>query len=148
MYKRILIVVDDEPATQAAIEQGVEIARVHHAEVMFVYVLPTFNYPITDVPSVGMLSEEQFYHQAREGAARALSTATARAEAADVFSIRVIAAAEHAAVYVAEEARRRCCDLIVVATEGRNALMRVLTGSIVPGLITNATTPVMVCPLR
>lgn len=148
MYKRILIVVNDQPATQAAIGQGIEVARVHHAEVLFMYVLPTFNYPIVDVPSVGMLSAEQFYREAREGAASALRAATARAEASDVFSINVIGTAEHADVYVAEEASRRRCDLIVVGTEGSNALMRVLTGSIVPGLITNATVPVMVCPMR
>lgn len=89
-----------------------------------------------------------FYREARENAERTLSAAIALAEASDVFSIKVIGTAEHAAAYVAEEASRRRCDLIVVATEGRNALMRLLTGSIVPGLITNATMPVMVCPMR
>ena len=39
---------------------------------------------------------------------------------------------------------RHHCDLIVVATEGRNAVMRILLGSVLPGLITAATVPVLV----
>jgi nucleotide-binding universal stress UspA family protein len=42
-------------------------------------------------------------------------------------------------------AGQRSCDLIVVGTEGGNAVTRLLTGSTVPGLITRAEVPVMIC---
>ena len=42
-------------------------------------------------------------------------------------------------------AGQRGCDLILVGTEGGNAVTRLLTGSSVPGLITRAGVPVMVC---
>jgi nucleotide-binding universal stress UspA family protein len=42
-------------------------------------------------------------------------------------------------------ARDQACDLIIVGAEGGNALVRLLTGSAVPGLITRAAVPVMVC---
>ena len=37
------------------------------------------------------------------------------------------------------------CDLIVVASTGSNAVMRLLTGSVIPGLITHSRVPVLVC---
>lgn len=37
------------------------------------------------------------------------------------------------------------CDLIVLGHRGSNAVMRLLTGSLVPGLITAATIPVLIC---
>lgn len=46
---------------------------------------------------------------------------------------------------VAEVAVKRQCDLIVVESESKNAVLRLIGGSIVPGLITHATVPVLVC---
>ncbi|TSA12504.1 MAG: universal stress protein [Comamonadaceae bacterium] len=144
MHKRIMIVVNDQASCQCAITQGIEMARVHRAEVVFLYVLPNYEYP--EMNSIGVLSPDQFIRDAREVASRVLQAASVQAENSEVFSVSVVGTTEHPAVYVAEEADKRRCSLIVVATEGRNAVMRLLTGSIVPGLITNASVPVMVCP--
>lgn len=37
------------------------------------------------------------------------------------------------------------CDLIVAAHEGHNALLQLLSGSLLPGLVTAAAVPVLVC---
>ena len=42
-------------------------------------------------------------------------------------------------------ARKRRCDLIVVAADGHNAFVRLVTGSLVSGLITRSSLPVLVC---
>ena len=65
---------------------------------------------------------------------------TLRQEAPTYQKILVVFTA-HAA---SQAAVRHHCDLIVVATEGRNAVMRILSGSVLPGLITAATVPVLV----
>ena len=145
MYRRILIVLDDQPACQTAIRHGVEMARVHGAEVVFLYVLPHYSFPLVDVPPLAEFSAEHFNREARETASRVLKAATDRAEASEVHSQRAMGSGTDPAVYVAEAASKRQCEMIVVATEGRNAVMRIISGSIVPGLITNASVPVMVC---
>ena len=70
------------------------------------------------------------------------------AEVAGVMSNRSMSSGTDDALSIADAAVRHRCDLIVVATEGRNAVMRILTGSVLPGLITAATAatvPVLVC---
>ncbi|MBK6471149.1 MAG: universal stress protein [Betaproteobacteria bacterium] len=46
---------------------------------------------------------------------------------------------------IARIAVDQACELIVVAHRGSNAVMRLLTGSLIPGLITAAATPVLIC---
>ena len=61
------------------------------------------------------------------------------------MSKSVTGSGEDDARVIVEAARKRRCDLIVVASEGRNALLRLLTGSVIPGVITASPVPVMVC---
>lgn len=150
MYKRILIVVDDQAAAQTAIRQGVEMARVHHASVIFLYVLPTdphYAFPMVGgMPVVPMLSADEFKEQAHKTASRVLMAASAHAESWGVLSTRSMGSGADDAEYVALVAINRRCGLIVVASERKNAVVRLLNGSIVPGLITKSSVPVMVCP--
>lgn len=152
MYKRFLIVVDDQPNTQTAIRHGVEMARIHCIEVLFLYVLPNYTFSMVDVPAMAAMSAlsampvDQFNLQAKEAAAQVLLAATTHAETMHVPSKQIMGSDKDAAEYVVEVAKKSECDLIVVASEGENAVMRLLTGSIVPGLITKSPVPVMVCP--
>ncbi|MDD2882593.1 MAG: universal stress protein [Rhodoferax sp.] len=150
MYKRILIVLDDQAAAQTALRQGVEVARAHHASVIFLYVLPAdphYAFPmVSGMPVVPMLSAEEFKAQAHNMASRVLMAASAHAESWGVLSTRSMGSGADAAEYVALAAVNRRCGLIVVASERKNAVMRLLNGSIVPGLITKSSVPVMVCP--
>lgn len=55
------------------------------------------------------------------------------------------ALAQMSAYSVSVAAENKHCDLIVVGTEGKNAMLRILNGSIVPKLISVASVPVLVC---
>lgn len=145
MYKKLLVVVDDRVVTQSAIWQGIELARLHRADIFFFYVLPKYVFSNSDLLQVGETSPDEFERKAREHAARMLAAASALAEGADVFSQAAVGIGADDAHCVAEAAMHRHCDLIVVGTEGHNAVVRLLTGSIVPGLISVATVPVLVC---
>jgi hypothetical protein len=67
------------------------------------------------------------------------------AEGAGIQSYGVIGSGADDSHSVADAAQKRHCDLIVVGTDGRNAVLRLLSESIVPGLISDATVPVLVC---
>ena len=148
MYKRLLIVVDSRPVSDAAIREGLTLAQAHGAEVVFFSVLPRYTVPVADMPPFPMLSPQQFLRATRSNAQKRLSEATAQAEKAGVASRTAMGSGEDDSHCIAEAASRRRCDIVVVATEGRNALLRLLTGSVVPGLITASPVPVLVCKDR
>lgn len=145
MYRKILVVVDDRVVTQSAIRQAIVMAQVHRADIHFLYVLPTYFFTSLDITSANNPSPEVFEKEAKEHAASMLAAATDLAESSGVHSFSSIGSDSDTARYVADIAEHQHCDLIVVGTEGRNAVMRLLNGSIVPGLISRASVPVLIC---
>jgi nucleotide-binding universal stress UspA family protein len=148
MYRRILILVDSRPATRSAVLEGTALAKVHGAEVTFLSILPSFVLPVADMPLFSSLSIDEFEREAKAAADRMFAAATVVAQRAGVTSRTVSAGGEVASKVIVNVARRRRCDVIVVASEGRNALLRLLTGSVIPGLITDSPVPVLVCKQR
>ena len=144
MYKRILIVVDQRAVTRAAVKEGLAIATAHDADVVFCHVLPRYAMPVADVPPFVAVSPQEFQRSAMAVADKQLSAAQKVAEKAGVVSQRVTGSGEDDARCIVDVARKRRCDLIVAASEGRNALLRLLTGSVIPGLITSFPVPVLV----
>lgn len=152
MYERILIVVSSATTSRAAIKEGVALAKVHDAEVTFFSVLPRYVLPVMDIPlaiasspAVDMPSPDAFRREARSNAERLLAAATAVADKAGVRSRYAMGTGNDDALCVIGAARKRRCGLIVVASAGRGALVRLLSGSVIPGLITHSTLPVLVC---
>lgn len=148
MFKRILIVVDPRPVARAAITDGVAMARAHGAEALFFTVLPRYSVPVTDAPPFVLESPQEFQQAAKANADRLLAAAEVQAARAGVKSQVAVGSGEDDARCIVEAARKRRCDLIVVASEGRNALLRLLLGSVIPGLITTSPVPVLVCKQR
>ncbi|APW43545.1 universal stress protein [Rhodoferax saidenbachensis] len=148
MYRKILVLVDNRQVTQSAIDQAIGLAQVHRADIFFFSVLPNYVYPAVDMLPVADMSADDFRAQASEEASRMLSAASAWAERCGVHNHRAMGAGADGAHCVAEAAVKRHCDLIVVGTEEQNAVVRLLSGSIVPGLISAATVPVLVCRER
>ena len=151
MFKKIMIVVDDHPPSQTAIEQGVEVARVHAAEVVYLYLAPAYAFPMADMTGGGVAAfaahtAEQFEEQTQATALTVLKAAEDAARAAGVPSTCSMTPADASADHVAEAAAALGCDLVVVASSGSNAVVRLLTGDLIPGLISRSPVPVMVCP--
>ena len=144
MYRRILIVVDTGPASRSAIREGVALAQSTGAEVLFFSVLPRYVMPVTDMPLMGALSPEEFQRSATDSAQRHLAAVSTVAEQAGVRSSYVVGSGIDDAECIIEAAKQRRCGLIVVASLGRNAVMRLIMGSVIPGLITQSTIPVLV----
>jgi nucleotide-binding universal stress UspA family protein len=144
VYKRILIVVTSSPTSRAAVVEGVALAKAHDAEVLFYSVLPRYVVPVADMPMVGMLSPDEFQREATVNAQRHLAAATVVADRAGVRSKHAVGAGPDDAECIVEAARKRRCGLIVVASSGSNAVMRLLAGSVIPGLITHSTIAVLV----
>jgi nucleotide-binding universal stress UspA family protein len=148
LYKRILTVVDSRPFGRAAVREGTAMAKAHGADLVFFSVLPRYQVPIADTPPFLSASPQDFLDAARADADAALAAAKASAGRAGVPSSVAVGTGGDDVACVVDAARQRRCDLIVVASEGRNALLRLLTGSMIPGLITSSPVPVLVCTQR
>lgn len=144
MYQRILIVVGADPALRPAVAEGVALAKVHGAEVVFFAVLPRYTMPVTDFPVLGVDSSDAFMKEVTHNADVDLASATAVADRAGVRSKAAKGSGVDDASCIFEAAHEYACELIVVESTGSNALMRLIDGSVIPGLITLSTIPVLV----
>lgn len=148
MFKRILIVVDARPVSRAAIEDGLTLAAAQNAEVLFFSVLPRYSVPLSDAPPFAAMSPKQFMKEVKANAEHWHAEATLLAHKAGVVARSDTASGDDDAGCIVQAAEREHCDLIVVGSEGRNALLRLLAGSVIPGLITASPVPVMVCKMQ
>lgn len=145
MYHRILVVVADHPSSQVAIAHGLGLARALGAEVLFAHALHRYPLAVADMPPVVTIAPDDFARQSAELGARLLADARARAAADGVTARALVLDTVNDVDGLTTLARDQACDLIIIGAEGGNALVRLLTGSAVPGLITRAAVPVMVC---
>ena len=150
MYRRLMIVVDDDPASRAAVMEGVDPAKALGAEVLFFHALPSPTVPVTagDMPPLGTLDVRAQDCQLQEWAGRILAEAAALAKAQAVQSRGAMGRGEDAAASVAYAAEEHHCDLIVVGSHGRTALQRFIHGSLPASLLPLAPVPMLVCRVR
>lgn len=145
MFQRILIVVDRRVSAGSALEQGVELAATHGAEVVLFTMLPELPIAMADAMAFAVVSSGDFSAAAGDDARRVLVEAARVAEDAGVASRAMIGCGDDAGDCIVEAARKHGCDLIVVASRGANAVLRLLNGSPIPGLISESSIPVLVC---
>ncbi len=141
----LLVLVDEGPASQRAIDEALRLAQRLQAGLLFVHVLPQWNAPIADVPIADAVSQQAFDDCARGKGRGLLEGACAVAVAAAVPARSLLASGPEPVQAVCELAQQEGCELIVVGTGSANAVWRLLGGDPVPGLISRAPVPVLVC---
>jgi len=145
MYRKLLVLLDERESTQSAVRQAIELARVHRADIVFFYLLPPYVVTAFEpIPAIAV-SPQEFQKASNSYAHTVLLAASELAEKAGVQSYRSMGSGNDDVKCICDVAINQHCDLIVVATEGDNAVMRILNGSIIPGLITASPVPVLIC---
>jgi len=145
MHKRILVVVDDRSVTQSAIRQAIELAQAIRADIHFFSVLPAQGVVGFDHLPVAEISKIEMENEATAYAKKLLSAASEWAERAGIHSFCAMGSGLDGAQCVSDVATKKHCSLIVVGAEGGSTVLQHLNGSIVPGLISAASVPVLVC---
>ncbi|MDO9093305.1 MAG: universal stress protein [Rubrivivax sp.] len=143
MFKRILVIVEVDGSPEAR-AMAVALALQHNAELVFFSLLPRYPVPVADAPLITPMSNEEFDQQARQSAVKLLDAAVREAENQGVMSRAAIGAGDDNTGCIVDAALKRHCDLIVAAGDGRNAVMRLITGSLIPGLITRSPVPLLI----
>jgi nucleotide-binding universal stress UspA family protein len=135
----ILIAVDGSPASREAIEFGVELARDHDAEAVFVHVVPSFDL----VPLNGFGVVGARYHEPTAYDRTLLDEAEAVAEQHGVRA-RTKILTGNTVDEIVTYADNLDADMIVVGSRGHGPLASALLGSVSKGVLNESKRPVAV----
>lgn len=147
MYKHILIPTDGSPQSRKAVAGGVALAKAIGAKVTGIFAAPPAT-PIlyrNNMPA-GLTTMADHKRIIEESAARYLGIIEQAAKKAGVPCEVISVTSDYPADTILATAKKKKCDLIVMATHGRRGISSVLLGSETQRVVTHATIPVLVYP--
>lgn len=143
MYKNILIATDGSALADKAIEQGITLASALGSQITVLTATEPWTATVSGEMTIGFPAAE--YDQAMAAHARTvLDRASAAAKAKNVKCDTEHAKDAFPAEAIVEVAKKRGCDLIVMASHGRRGVSRMLLGSQANRVVTHSTVPVLI----
>lgn len=142
---RILVLLEDSDTVDAARALGTGLAQALRSQLLFAHVMPAALGPVVDAAGMVSTVDDRLGAEIQLQSQRLLASTCRVAARSGLTSRCKSLAAGMTAREIAHMALDEACDLIVLAHRGGNAVMRLLTGSRIPGLITAATVPVLIC---
>lgn len=144
MFKNILIPTDGSERSQRTVRTAVELARIHHARVTGIHVIPDYHLLIAYEGAFDPVTEERIEEEAKARAEKYLAFVRKVAEEAGVPCDTLCETSDHPYDAILKAADARQCDLIVMTSHGRKGLAAVLLGSETRKVLTHARIPVLV----
>lgn len=142
MFKKILVPSDGSKLAHGAAEFAADLAKMHGATVVGLYVIDPFPYiGIGDASAAGL---QAYMAEAQAAADRSLNDIRQCCEK------RVVAFAgdtiERNVTYegILETAQAEGCDLIVMGSHGRKGVQALILGSVAQKVLTHAKVPVLI----
>ena len=144
MYKRILISTDGSEVAQKGVDHGLSLAKSIGAKVTIVTV--TERFPVSAGPHwiPGPTEIADYEARQKEAATNVLADVKAVADRLGVDSETVHVPEGQPAEAIVEIAKKRQCNLIVMASHGRRGLGRLLLGSQTSEVLVSSPVPVLV----
>jgi nucleotide-binding universal stress UspA family protein len=145
MYRHILVATDGSALSQRAVKVAVALAKSVKAKLTIFHAYPPFRlfdegYVMPDAKSV----KDYFKRGARTNAEKVASSAEKIAQRADLSVTSVLVETDQIHEAIINTAKRKKCDLIVMASHGRKGLSGLLLGSETAKVLTHSKTPVLV----
>jgi nucleotide-binding universal stress UspA family protein len=138
-FRKVLAPVDFHEHALGALEVAKNIAQRNDGTVTLLYVTPM------DEPIGGKMYEDDFKKQAVKDVERLAELASQRMQG---INYEVLTEIGDAATAIIDTAAKKAMDVIVMGTHGRQALMRVLMGSVAEQVLREAPCPVIVYRLE
>src|SRR5262245_15367169 len=145
MYANILVPTDGSRLSDKAIREAVMLAEAGGGRLLLFHVVAPYQMAVyAEGMTIPSLPRERAAQASARRARRILRAAEkkARATKVPVSKAWAISGAPHDAIV--EMARRRRCDLIVMASHGRRGLSRLLLGSETQAVLSRVNVPVLV----
>lgn len=148
MFKHILLPTDGSALSLKAARTAVDLAKVHGSKitaihVMAPYVPPTGGDGIMYYPEG--FSPQEYKKAVEKEAQRALAKVRRLADAAKVAFSPLAVTNDQPWESIVNAAKKRKCDVIVMASHGRRGIAGLLLGSETTKVLTHSRTPVLVC---
>jgi nucleotide-binding universal stress UspA family protein len=147
MFKHILIATDGSELAQKAEAAGLTLAKELKAQVTAVTVTEPWDaLSMAALADRGVPNPVGDYDEAVAASANRILWGVAEtAKKISATCTTVYAKDKHPAEGILETAKKRGCDLIVMASHGRRGISRLLLGSQTTKVVTLSTIPVLVC---
>jgi nucleotide-binding universal stress UspA family protein len=146
MFKHILLPTDGSKLSDRAVQRGLELADAVGARVTAVHVIPEFRFMADEgfiLPNSVEL-QRRYEKESKLRAEKMLNKIGERAAAAGVKFDGVAVSGDVAYEQIIETAKKRKCDLIMMASHGRRGLSGLLLGSETSKVLTHSKIPVLV----
>jgi len=146
MFKHILLPTDGSKLAARAITRATGLAKSLHAKVTLLSVVPEFRMIADESFAVPMSAElkQRYENEAKLRAGKMLAAIKKRLTRAGLRSEAVVVASDLPYQQIIAVARRRKCDLVVMASHGRRGLAGLLLGSETVKVLTHSKIPVLV----
>ena len=144
MFKHILIPVDGSAHDASTAQTAIALAKACGASVHALHVVPSFN-SLSYLTAMLAASEMVYDAQAKALSQKTLDAVKAIADAAGVPFEGSSTAADHPYAAILETATSQQCDLIVMSSNPRHGMDRLLLGSETHKVLIDAEVPVLVC---
>lgn len=144
MYKHLLIPTDGSELSKKAVQHGIALAKACKAKVTTITVSAPFR-PFMVEPNLVLDSADQYREVALAQTKQALDVVRHAAAKAGVVCELVYVEHDHPYQAIIDTVKAKGCDLIVMASHGRNGVSAILLGSVTTKVLTHCTVPVLVC---
>lgn len=145
MFKHILLPTDGSKLSSKAVKRGIELAKTSRARVTAIHVVPEFKLMVDE--GITMLSpalKKRFEDEGRARSRKMLDDIARQARARGVRCTTVCEASDLPYQSIIETARKKKCDLILMASHGRRGLSSLLLGSETAKVLLHSKIPVLV----
>lgn len=146
MFKHILLPTDGSKLSDRAVQRGLELAESVGARVTAVHVIPQLRMMADEsfvLPNSVDL-QRRYEKESKARAEKMLNKIGERAAAAGVKFDCVAVSGDVPYEQIIETAKKRKCDLIMMASHGRRGLSGLLLGSETSKVLTHSKIPVLV----
>jgi nucleotide-binding universal stress UspA family protein len=145
MYTKILIPTDGSHLAETAARSGIEFASMCGAEIIFLYVAPEYQYPVSiEIIPAGYPDEDEYSEASRKTGDSYLAKLRSAAAEARLKATGVTLFSNKPAHKIVEVAREQNCDLIFIGSHGRSGLEQLLLGSVTSKVLSLCDIPVLV----
>jgi nucleotide-binding universal stress UspA family protein len=145
MYRKILITTDGSTVSQHTACAGVKFACQLGAEVLALFVAPSYQYPVyVEIIPPAYPTEEEYLAQMKHTGEQYMSSIMSAAGACGVAHSCMTAFSDSAALKIVDVAEQHGCDLIFMGSHGRSGWGQLLLGSVTNKVLSHTAKPVLV----
>lgn len=145
MFKHILLPTDGSKLSRKAVKRGIDLARKCGARVTALHVLPEFKMMVDDgITTISPALKKRFEDEGRTRAEKMLGEIAREARARGVRCATLCVSGDSPYLQIIGAARRKKCDLILMASHGRRGISSLLLGSETSKVLLHTRVPVLV----